>query len=82
MHTEQTNEQRQRQRTPQPLAAATIPEALLTLRTVTAVAGISEATIRRRAASDPSFPTLLRDGARCTRVRAGDLMAWLAKRTA
>jgi prophage regulatory protein len=77
MDTKQGNEQRRR--TPQPLAAATIPDALLTLKTATAVAGISEATIRRRAASDPSFPKLIRNGTRCTRVRAGDLMAWLSK---
>jgi predicted DNA-binding transcriptional regulator AlpA len=71
-------ETERRQRTEQPLAAATIPDAQLSFKTVTAVTGFSEATIRRRAASDPTFPKLIRHGKRCTRIRAGDLMAWLA----
>ena len=62
----------------QPLHAAQIADALLTLRTASAVAGMSEATIYRRAKDDPSFPKLIRIGARCTRIRAGDLTAWLA----
>jgi len=62
----------------QPLHAAQIPDALLTLKTVSAIAGLSEATIYRRAAADPTFPKLVRLSARCTRIRAGDLTAWLA----
>lgn len=61
----------------QPLDAATIPDALLTLRTAAAVAGLSAATIYRKAASDPTFPRLVKLGARCTRIRAGDLAAWV-----
>ena len=63
---------------PQPLSAAALPDALLNLRTAGAVGGVSTATIYRRAATDPTFPKLIRLGARCTRIRAGDLTAWLA----
>jgi prophage regulatory protein len=62
----------------QPLQAAQIADALLTMRTACAVAGFSETSIRRKVASDPTFPKLIRLGARCTRIRAGDLMSWLA----
>jgi prophage regulatory protein len=63
---------------PQPLHAAQIADALLTMRTAAAVSGLSEATLYRKAASDPAFPKLVKLGARCTRIRAGDLTAWLA----
>lgn len=62
----------------QPLHAAQIADALLTLKTASAIAGLSEATIYRKVASDPTFPKLVRIGQRCTRIRAGDLTAWLA----
>ncbi len=62
----------------QPLNAAQIGDALLTLKNAGAIAGMSQATIYRRAAADPTFPKLIRLSARCTRIRAGDLTAWLA----
>lgn len=62
----------------QPLSAAQIADALLRMKTASAVAGLSEATLYRKAASDPTFPKLVKMGARCTRIRAGDLTAWLA----
>lgn len=75
--------QRQRRRASiQPLEVATIPDSLLTLRTASAVAGLSIATIYRKAASDPTFPGLIRLSARCTRVKAGPFMAWLARHAA
>ncbi len=64
----------------QPLHAAQIADALLTLRTASALAGMSPATIYRRAKNDPSFPRLVRLGTRCTRIRAGDLTSWLASK--
>ncbi len=64
-------------RATQPLAIAMVPDALLNMRTASIVAGLSEDTLYRRAKSDPSFPRLIRIGARCTRIRAGDLTAWL-----
>ena len=67
---------------PQPLAIAALPDALLTLRTAGAVAGLSEATLYRKAASDPTFPRLVKMGKRCTRIRAGDLTAWLSAQAA
>ncbi len=62
---------------PQPLHAAQVADALLKLSTAAAVAGISEQTIYRKAKADPTFPKLIKLGARCTRIRAGDLSAWL-----
>ena len=64
----------------QPLHAAQIADALLTLRTASAVAGLSEATLYRKAKSDPTFPPLVKLGQRCTRIRAGALTAWLASK--
>ena len=63
---------------PQPLEAATLPDALLKLPTAAAVAGMSPATLYRKAATDPTFPRLVKLGKRCTRIRAGDLTAWLS----
>lgn len=63
---------------PQPLHAAQIADALLRMKTAAAVAGMSEATLYRRAKDDPTVPRLIRLGSRCTRIRAGDLTAWLA----
>jgi len=62
----------------QPLHAAHIADALLTLRTASAIAGLSTATLYRRAKDDPTFPRLIRMGARCTRIRAADLTSWLS----
>lgn len=64
--------------TTQPLQAAQIPDALLTIPTAGAIGGISASTIYRKSATDPTFPKLVRIGTRCTRIRAGDFMAWLA----
>jgi prophage regulatory protein len=63
--------------TPQAFEVATLPEALLKLQTASAIAGISIASIYRREAAG-TFPPLIRLGSRCSRVRAGSLMAWLA----
>lgn len=63
---------------PQPLHAAQIADALLHMRTAAAISGLSEATLYRKAAADPTFPKLVKMGARCTRIRAGELMTWLA----
>ncbi len=65
----------------QPLHAAQIPDALLKLQTVCALTGLSRATIFRKTAAG-SFPQPARLGTRCTRWRAGDVTAWLAKTAA
>lgn len=62
----------------QPLEVALVPDALLSLRVAATVAGLSIPTIYRTEKRDASFPRLVRIGARCTRVRAGELLAWLA----
>ena len=69
---------RSRKPNPQPLDAAQIADSLLKMRTASAVAGLSESTLYRMAKADPTFPRLVKLGARCTRIRAGDLIAWLA----
>lgn len=63
----------------QPLEVANLPNALLRLPTAAVFAGLSEASLYRLAAKDPTFPKLVKIGKRCTRIRAGDLTAWLAK---
>ena len=63
---------------PQPLHAAQIADALLKIKTAAVLVDVSEATIYRRAATDPTFPKLVKLGKRCTRIRAGDLTAWMA----
>jgi len=62
----------------QPLHVAQIADALLKLGTASAIAGLSQSTLYRKAATDPTFPKLVKLGNRCTRIRAGDLTAWLA----
>jgi prophage regulatory protein len=66
----------------QPIEAASVPDALLKIQTAGDIGGLSISTIYRKAASDPTFPKLVRIGARCTRIRAGDFMAWLAAQSA
>ncbi len=79
MQSQATHAAQDRKRaTTQPLHAVQIADALLTLRTAAAVAGLSETSIYRKAKADPTFPRLIRMGRRCTRIRAGDLTAWLA----
>ena len=62
----------------QPLEVARNPDALLTLKTAVAISGLSEPTLYRKAKTDPKFPRFVKMGKRCTRIRAGDLIAWLA----
>lgn len=69
---------RSRSKNPQPIHAAQVADALLTMKTACAVSGLSSSTLYRKAATDPGFPKLVKMGTRCTRIRAGDLTAWLA----
>jgi excisionase family DNA binding protein len=61
---------------PQPLEAASIPEALLTTTTACAVTGLSTATLYRLAAAGKLKPVKM--GPRCTRWRASDVQAFIA----
>lgn len=76
MHPEPTTSAPVRRQNPQPLAAATDPDALLNMRTASALSGLSESSLYRHAAADRL--ALVRIGARCTRVRAGELRRFLA----
>lgn len=62
---------------PQPVAVAENPDALLQVKTAAALAGRGTSSIYKLAATDPTFPKLIKRGARCTRIRAGDLTQWL-----
>lgn len=62
---------------PQPLEAFGDPDALLKIQTVSAVTGLSTATIYRRAKVQ-QFPEPVRLGQRCSRWKAGAVRAWLA----
>lgn len=66
---------------PQPLAAAQIDEALLTIKTVSAITALSSPTIYRRLATG-DFPKPIRLSTRCTRWRAGDVRDWLNQQRA
>ncbi|MBV8500765.1 MAG: AlpA family phage regulatory protein [Paucibacter sp.] len=61
----------------QPIEAARVPEALLTIRTVQALVGLSPTTINRKVAAG-EFVKPIRLSSRCTRWRAGEVTAWLA----
>lgn len=63
--------------TRQPLAAVSVPDALLKVATVTAVTGLSTASVYRKARAG-QFPQPVRLGARCSRWRAAEVQAWLA----
>ena len=62
---------------PQPIEAALLPDALLKISTVAAVVGLSGSSIFRKLAAK-QFPEPVRLGKRCTRWKAGAVMAWLA----
>lgn len=72
---------RPRRVTVQTLDSLKIPEALLKISTVTAVTGLSESSIRRKVAAG-QFPAPVKDGTRCTRWVAADVLAWLRKQGA
>lgn len=59
----------------QPIEAASIPGALLKAETVSAVTGLSVATLYRLAKAGKLTP--IRMGSRCTRWRAADVTAWI-----
>lgn len=61
---------------PQPLEAATLPEALLTTPTTCAVTGLSSSTLYRLAAAGKLKPVKM--GPRCTRWKAGDVRDFMA----
>lgn len=62
----------------QPVTAALIPEARLRIQTVSQLTGWSASTIRRKMATG-DFPQPIRDGKRCTRWIAGEVLARLRK---
>lgn len=62
--------------TPQPLHAAQLTDALLQLRIVTSVTGLSPSSIYRKVDAG-SFPKPVRLGPRCVRWRSGDVQEWM-----
>ncbi|MCY1229506.1 Prophage CP4-57 regulatory protein (AlpA) [compost metagenome] len=63
-------------RTKQPIESAFHPAALLRITTVQALAGMSRSTIYAKVKAG-TFPIPIKQGARCTRFRAGEVVAWL-----
>lgn len=74
---------KQKHRAPpaQTLQAALIPDALLRIDVVEHLTGLGESTIRRKMAT-ANFPQPIKNGARCTRWRAGDVTTWLREQGA
>lgn len=70
-----------RTRATQPLHAAQLADALLRLSTVEAITGLGKSTIYAKLANN-EFRQPIRLGTRCTRVRAGNVQAWLAAQSA
>jgi prophage regulatory protein len=64
-----------RAKNPQPLHAAQIPDALLTLTSVLALTGLGKTSVWAKAATGELKP--IRMGKRCTRWRAADVTAFL-----
>jgi predicted DNA-binding transcriptional regulator AlpA len=77
-HSSKARDGQSRGSNPQPLDAARHSGALLHVRTVCALAGLSASSIYRKVAAR-EFPEPVRLGRRCTRWRAGDVTAWLAQ---
>lgn len=63
----------------QSLHAAQIADALLKKEAVSEITGVSISTMYRWMA-EGKFPSAVRLSSRCTRWRAGDVMAWLRER--
>lgn len=68
----------ERARKPQPLDAISVPTAQLKIDTVCAVTGRCRAWIYKKV-REGTFPSPVKDGARCTRWIARDVSAWLEK---
>jgi len=62
----------------QPIEAASFDAALLKIKTVSAITGLSAPTIYRKLAAK-QFPEPVRLGTRCTRWPAAGVRAWLAE---
>jgi len=77
---QQVTAPRVRRTSAQPLSAIDIPDALLTVATISAVTGLSATSIYRLAQRGELIPA--RRGNRCTRWRAADVRAWLAAQAA
>ena len=73
-------EKRARRTQPQPIAVLDLPNALLTIATVSAVTGLSASSLYRLAKSCELVP--VKRGVRCTRWRAGDVTAYLCAQVA
>ncbi len=65
----------------QPLSAVDHPDALLQVSTVQTLTGLGKSTVYTKV-REGKFPQPIRQGARCTRFRAGDVTAWLKAQAA
>jgi prophage regulatory protein len=72
--------QRPRKSAHQSIESAALPDALLRIRTVVEMTGLSTATIYRKLL-DRQFPQPVRLGARCTRWHSRSVRTWIAAQT-
>jgi prophage regulatory protein len=63
----------------QTVTAAQIADARLKIQTVMELTGLSDSTIRRKV-RESAFPQPIKDGTRCTRWVASDVITWLRRR--
>lgn len=64
-------------------SVANLPdEALISVSVVALLLGQCRATVWRRMAQDPTFPRPIKLGSGCTRLRLGDVRAFIAQRAA
>ena len=64
----------------QPPEVLAIPDAQIKMRTLVAITGRSRSTLYALIARG-EFPTQIRDGSRCSRWLASDVMKWLETRS-
>jgi len=63
-------------KTPPSLAMLAFPDALVNISVVSAITGLSASSIFRKTTAG-QFPEPVRMSSRCTRWKAGSVMAWL-----
>jgi predicted DNA-binding transcriptional regulator AlpA len=66
-----------RRKAQQPLQAALVPDALLTYATIAALVGMSIRAVERKVKAGEIGP-VVHVGPKCVRIRARDVVAWLA----
>lgn len=56
-------------------------DAYISMSAIAAVCGVALSTVWRHAAADPNFPKPIKLSRRCTRLRVGDVRAYLKSKS-